>query len=87
MTHSPETMVDIKATFAPQETGPRHLFVCTSGYAVSLLDHSVSLCFNTGWILHHRARTIRFDLLFDPCNHHEKSYRVCLMYMMQVKTQ
>lgn len=54
VTHNPDTTVDIKATFAPQETQPRHLFVCTSGYAVSLLNHSGSLCFNTGWLFHHR---------------------------------
>lgn len=53
ITHNPNTTVDFKATFGPQETRPRHLFVCTSGYAVSLLDHSARLCFNTGWTLNH----------------------------------
>lgn len=50
--YGPDSLVDIKATFAPRETGSGHLFVCASGYTVCLLGHSGLLCFNTGWMLH-----------------------------------
>lgn len=61
------------------ETWPRHLFVCTSGNAVSLLDHLAWLCFNSGWTLHHRpglSTLIHFLIYF---NRHERSYRMLLL--------